>query len=135
MTAPGTILLAKMLVPETETPLTSGKAAHKGEPGPDIAAAEMPKDTNVLGAISRGTTDGLHLALNVAAMLISFLALIALANGFWAASMTAWRREAWPGFPNRFNRFSGTFLRLWPLSSGCPGKIASRSATSWAPGW
>ena len=37
-------------------------------------------DANVIGAAARGTTDGLHLALNVAAMLISFLSLVALAN-------------------------------------------------------
>ncbi|MGH9602728.1 MAG: NupC/NupG family nucleoside CNT transporter [Terriglobales bacterium] len=73
MTAPGTILLAKMLVPETEQPITAGRV--------DLDAAEMPKDQNFLGAIARGTIDGLHLALNVAAMLIAFLALIALLNG------------------------------------------------------
>ncbi len=73
MTAPGTILLAKMLVPETEQPVTAGNV--------DAVAAEMPKDQNFLGAIARGTSDGLHLALNVAAMLIAFLALIALING------------------------------------------------------
>jgi CNT family concentrative nucleoside transporter len=70
MTAPGTLLMAKMLVPETEQPLTAGRV-------------EMPpveKESNVLGAIARGTVDGLHLALNVAAMLITFLALLALVN-------------------------------------------------------
>src|SRR5438876_910684 len=67
MTAPGTILMAKMLVPETEQPLTAGRVV--------LEPAQESKETNVLGAISRGTTDGLHLALNVAAMLISFLAL------------------------------------------------------------
>ena len=46
-------------------------------------AEAMPKDENVLGAITRGTIDGLHLALNIAAMLISFLALIALVNGIF----------------------------------------------------
>jgi CNT family concentrative nucleoside transporter len=85
MTAPGTILLAKMLVPETETPVTSGTKADTstvgGSPALDIDKVEMPKDANILGAIARGTTDGMHLALNVAAMLISFLALIAVANG------------------------------------------------------
>jgi CNT family concentrative nucleoside transporter len=43
--------------------------------------AELERDPNVLGAISRGTIDGLHLALNVAAMLISFIALIYLVDG------------------------------------------------------
>jgi CNT family concentrative nucleoside transporter len=71
MTAPGTLLIAKMLVPETETPRTAGtvKMEH-GE-----------RDANFLAAIARGTSDGLHLALNVAAMLIAFLALIYLLNG------------------------------------------------------
>jgi CNT family concentrative nucleoside transporter len=71
MTAPGTLLMAKMLVPETETPRTAGQVV-------------MPKEeehSNLLGAIARGTTDGLHMALNIAAMLISFLALIALLDG------------------------------------------------------
>jgi concentrative nucleoside transporter, CNT family len=85
MTAPGTILMAKMLVPETEQPLT---APGHNPPGAAQAPANLDmddalkknKDENVLGAIARGTTDGLNLAINVAAMLISFLALIALAN-------------------------------------------------------
>jgi concentrative nucleoside transporter, CNT family len=85
MTAPGTILIAKMLVPETETPVTAVKGRGGNEaaasPPVDIDKVEMPRDANVLGAISRGTTDGLHLALNVGAMLVSFLALIALTNG------------------------------------------------------
>jgi CNT family concentrative nucleoside transporter len=75
MTAPGTILISKMLVPETEVPKTAGRVVMSEEE----AAAE--KSENLLGAIARGTTDGLGLALNIAAMLIAFLALIALANG------------------------------------------------------
>jgi CNT family concentrative nucleoside transporter len=71
MTAPGTLLMAKMLVPETEQPLTAGR----------VEMPEMEKETNFLGAISRGTVDGLHLALNVGAMLISFIALLYLVNG------------------------------------------------------
>jgi CNT family concentrative nucleoside transporter len=72
MTSPGTILVAKMLVPETEVPATEGRVV-------------MPKDElrkegkeNLIGAIARGTIDGGKLALNVAIMLISFLALVAL---------------------------------------------------------
>ncbi len=70
MTAPGTLLMAKMLVPETEEPLTAGR----------VQMPEMEKEANFLGAISRGTSDGLHLAINVGAMLISFVALVALVN-------------------------------------------------------
>ena len=75
MTAPGTILMSKMLVPETETPKTAGRVVMSEE------EVDAEKKENLLGAIARGTTDGLHLALNIAAMLISFLALIALLNG------------------------------------------------------
>jgi concentrative nucleoside transporter, CNT family len=75
MTAPGTLLMAKMLVPETEQPKTAGRVVMSEE------EEETEKQENLLGAVARGTTDGLHLALNIAAMLISFLALIALTNG------------------------------------------------------
>src|SRR5437016_2221587 len=75
MTAPGTILISKMLVPETEQPKTAGQEVMSA----DEEAKE--KQENLLGASARGTTDGLGLALNIAAMLIAFLALIALANG------------------------------------------------------
>jgi len=70
MTAPGTILLAKMLVPETEQPETAGT----------VRLVVPRTDANVIGAAARGTGEGLQLALNVGAMLISFLALVALVN-------------------------------------------------------
>ena len=50
MTAPGTLLMAKMLVPETEQPLTAGR----------VEMPPMEKESNILGAIARGTTDGLE---------------------------------------------------------------------------
>jgi len=78
MTAPGTLLMAKMLVPETEQPKTAGRVVMSAE------EEKTEKEENLLGAIARGTTDGLHLALNIAAMLISFLALIALTDGILA---------------------------------------------------
>ncbi len=82
MTAPGTLLMAKMLVPETEQPLTAGR----------VEMPPMEKESNILGAISRGTVDGLHLALNVGAMLITFLALLALVNAMmgWTHLHIAW---------------------------------------------
>ena len=91
MTAPGTVLMAKMFVPETEEPLTSPHrttdtktdATQTAKSTAEMDIEAMPKDENVLGAITRGTIDGLHLALNIAAMLISFLALIALVNGIF----------------------------------------------------
>jgi len=75
MTAPGTILVSKMLVPETEAPKTAGRVV--------MSEDEIEKESheNLLGAIARGTGDGLHMALNIGAMLIAFLALVALVDG------------------------------------------------------
>jgi CNT family concentrative nucleoside transporter len=71
MTCPATLMLAKMLIPETEKPATSGEVKVQIErPG-----------VNVIDAAARGAGDGLLLALNVAAMLIAFIGLIALVNG------------------------------------------------------
>jgi len=70
MTSPGTILIAKMLVPETGVPATEGRVV--------IPKDELHKDENLIGAIARGTIDGGKLAFNVGIMLISFLALVAL---------------------------------------------------------
>jgi CNT family concentrative nucleoside transporter len=70
MTAPGTLMLSKLFVPETGTPETLGTVKL------NIAKT----DVNVIDAAGRGTSEGLHLAMNVIAMLVSFVALIALAN-------------------------------------------------------
>jgi concentrative nucleoside transporter, CNT family len=70
MTAPGTIMMAKIFVPETEVPTTMGS----------VRLVVERTDVNVIDAAGRGTGEGLHLALNVAAMLLSFLSLVALAN-------------------------------------------------------
>src|SRR6476659_1035339 len=70
MTAPGTLMMAKMFVPETEVPKTMGTVRL------DVAKT----DVNVIDAAARGTSEGLHLALNVGAILISFIALVALVN-------------------------------------------------------
>jgi len=70
MTSPGTILVAKMMVPETEVPATEGRVVMPKD--------ELHKEENLIGAIARGTIDGGKLALNVAIMLVSFLALVAL---------------------------------------------------------
>jgi concentrative nucleoside transporter, CNT family len=71
MTAPGTMLVSKMLIPETGKPQTAG----------EVKLILEKKDVNLLDAITRGVLDGLFIALNVGAMLIAFVALIALANG------------------------------------------------------
>jgi CNT family concentrative nucleoside transporter len=103
MTAPGTLLMAKMLVPETEQPKTAGRVVMN----PDEEKTE--KEENLLGAIARGTTDGLHLALNIAAMLISFLALIALTNGIFGGIHA---HVAW--FPKSLEQIFGYLF--WPIA-------------------
>jgi len=70
MTAPGTLMMAKIFVPETQVPETMGTVKLEIE----------RTDVNVIDAAGRGTGEGLALALNVGAMLISFLALVALVN-------------------------------------------------------
>jgi CNT family concentrative nucleoside transporter len=71
MAAPATMMLAKILVPETGVPLTRG-----------TVKIEVEKTTaNVIDAAATGAGDGLKLAMNVGAMLLAFIALIALLNG------------------------------------------------------
>src|SRR5215472_16852532 len=71
MTSPATLMLAKMLIPETDHPATMGGVKVEVEkPG-----------VNVIDAAARGAGDGLHLALNIGGMLIAFIGLIALVNG------------------------------------------------------
>jgi len=73
MAAPGGLLFAKIMLPETETPNDS----------PDLEA-QMPdidRPSNVLDAAASGAASGMQLALNVGAMLLAFVALIALLNG------------------------------------------------------
>ncbi len=75
MSAPASLMMAKLAVPETETPRTLG----------DVRV-ELPRsDANLLDAASRGATEGLTLALNVGAMLLVFVGLLALADMALAA--------------------------------------------------
>jgi len=82
MTAPGAIMMAKMIVPETEKPLT----------GADVEVVVPKQDVNVIDAAGRGAIEGLYLSLNVAGMLIAFIALVALVNGIfgYVHGMAVW---------------------------------------------
>lgn len=79
MAIPGSIVMAKIIYPETETSKMTDKAQ----------AEVVSSSANILDAISSGTTDGMYLALNVGAMLISFLGLIALTNAILGCVSTA----------------------------------------------
>jgi concentrative nucleoside transporter, CNT family len=99
MTAPGTILVAKMLVPETEVPATAG-TVH-------MPPNEEHKNDNFIAAIARGTIDGGQLAFNVAIMLISFLALVGLLNAtMLGISNFLWAHGHIP-FPHSLNSVLG----------------------------
>ena len=107
MTAPGTILVAKMLVPETETPATMG-VVH-------VPKNEEHKNENLLGAIARGTIDGGQLAFNVAIMLISFIALISLLNAIFGG-VHNWLGGHHIPFPSTINAVLGAHVRAHCLA-------------------
>jgi CNT family concentrative nucleoside transporter len=70
MSAPAAILVAKIMYPETEASMTAG----------DVKIRIEKVDDNVVEALARGATDGMKLAINVAAMLIAFVAMVELVN-------------------------------------------------------
>jgi concentrative nucleoside transporter, CNT family len=72
MAAPGTFLIAKILWPETESPVTMGTVRMQVE----------KTSANFIDATASGATQGMTLVLNISAMLIAFVALIAMLNGF-----------------------------------------------------
>jgi concentrative nucleoside transporter, CNT family len=105
MTAPGTILMAKLFEPETETPETYG----------NVRLAIPRTDVNVVDAAARGTSEGLHLMLNVIAMLVSFIALVALVNGGFGA-LHGWL----PWFPADLQTVLGWIFRPVAFLMGVP---------------
>lgn len=111
MTAPATIMLAKMMVPETEQPETAGSVKLEVEkPG-----------VNVIDAAARGAGDGLQLALNIGAMLIAFVALIALVNGLFG-----WVHGFLPWFPEKLEILFGMLFSPIAWLMGVPWRDAGR---------
>ncbi|CAM4243719.1 NupC/NupG family nucleoside CNT transporter [Stenotrophomonas indicatrix] len=80
MAAPATLVVAKLLIPETGTPLTRGTVKMEVE----------KTSSNIIDAAAAGAGDGLKLALNIGAMLLAFIALIALLNAplTWIGEVT-----------------------------------------------
>lgn len=76
MSAPAAIVIAKMLFPETQTPETAG----------NVPLTVESKDANIIDAAARGASEGVGLAINVAAMLIAFIAMIAMFNHLWGGA-------------------------------------------------
>lgn len=103
MAAPGALIFAKIFLPEREKAQTAG-ALHM---------PEMPKQANVIDAAATGARDGLGLAVNVGAMLLAFIALIAVVNallgllaGWFAGMGMAW-------FPENLREIFSYVL--WPI--------------------
>jgi concentrative nucleoside transporter, CNT family len=110
MTAPGTLTVAKMLVPETEVPETA-----KGATLP-----EEERASNVLEAAAKGTSDGLVLALNVAAMLISFLSIIFLVNSMLGGAHNVLAAHGLPWFPASLEKIFGVLFAPVAFFIGVP---------------
>jgi len=96
MTAPGAIMMAKIIVPEVDQPKTGG----------DVEVVVPKQDVNVIDAAGRGAIEGLHLSLNVAGMLIAFIALVALVNG-----MFGYVHNFWAWFPASLDIVLGWVFR------------------------
>ena len=140
MSAPAALVIAKLLYPETEKSETAG----------EVEIPEVTTSDNVVGAAAQGTTDGLKLALNVGAMLLAFIALIAVADSVlgWLDQLIDGRFLGWlnanfdiPGlrtamadpdtgevrgyFPGSLRTFFGTLLAPLAWLMGVPWKDAS----------
>jgi CNT family concentrative nucleoside transporter len=76
MSAPAALVIAKIIYPETSTPETAKE---------DVELAQVSDEANFLEAIGNGATEGMKLAINIAAMLIAFISVIALLN--WGLSL------------------------------------------------
>ena len=94
MAAPGAIVLSKILYPQTEPVNT------------DVKVSSEKIGSNFLDAIAKGTTEGLHLALNVGAMLLVFVAFIAMINGIlgWIGDLSS--LNSWVAANSPYDRFS-----------------------------
>jgi len=103
MTAPISLTIAKIIVPETETPETAGV----------VNAAPIDSSVNVLDAAANGASDGLKLAINVGAMLIAFIALVSLLNAMLSVIPMA-------GEPLTLERMLGWLFSPLALLMGIP---------------
>ena len=115
MAAPATMVISKMLIPELSVPLTRG-----------TVNMEVEKSTrNVIDAAAAGAADGLRLALNIGAMLLAFIALIALINSplTWLGEVTG--LQAAIGRPTDLSTLLGVLLAPIAWVIGVPWSYAS----------
>jgi CNT family concentrative nucleoside transporter len=115
MAAPATLVIAKVLIPETAEPLTRGTVKMEVE----------KTSSNVIDAAAAGAADGLRLALNIGAMLLAFIALIALVNWplTWLGDVTG--LAAWLGKPTDLAAILGYVLAPLAWVIGVPWQDAN----------
>jgi CNT family concentrative nucleoside transporter len=115
MAAPATLVIAKLLIPETAEPLTRGTVKMEVE----------KTTTNIIDAAAAGAADGLRLALNIGAMLLAFIALIALINWplTWIGEVTG--LAAWLGQPTDMATLLGYLLAPIAWVIGVPWEDAT----------
>ena len=115
MAAPATLVVAKLLIPETGTPLTRGTVKMEVE----------KTSSNIIDAAAGGAADGLRLALNIGAMLLAFIALIALLNAplTWIGDVTG--LAAAIGRPTNLSTIFGYLLAPIAWVIGTPWADAS----------
>ncbi|HEX6693680.1 MAG TPA: nucleoside transporter C-terminal domain-containing protein [Longimicrobiales bacterium] len=127
MSAPAAIVFAKLMLPEKEVPVTSGSL--------DVDVEKV--DANVIDAAARGAGEGLQLALNVGAMLLAFIALIALINALfgWVGDITGiagvFRGQGWMAGSERLTLewLLGRLLAPLAFFMGVPWKDATEIGT------
>ncbi|MDD8016760.1 MAG: nucleoside transporter C-terminal domain-containing protein [Bacteroidota bacterium] len=114
MSAPATMIIAKVLIPEVEQPLTKGTVKLQIE----------KTHSNVIEAAAGGASDGVKLAINVAAMLVAFVALIALLNGLlgwvgWVTGLNVMLQSNY-GHPLSLELLFGLILQFVAFAIGVP---------------
>ena len=109
ISAPASLLVSKLMIPETDAPRTAAGVRFQVE----------RIDANLVDAATRGTSDGLALALNVAAMLVTFTALVALVN-----FVITWAVKRLPGY-------HGPDVTLQMIMSYPMAPLAWLSGVSW----
>ncbi len=118
MAAPATIIVAKMLLPETGDPLTMGTVRLKVE----------KTQSNVIEAAASGAGTGVQLALNVAGMLLAFIALIALLNALlgWIGGITSINTlcQTYYGKPLSLELLFGIIFQFIAFAIGVPWQDA-----------
>jgi CNT family concentrative nucleoside transporter len=104
MAAPGALMFAKITLPETEKPVTAG----------NVQMPKLERATNVIDAAANGTRDGLGLAVNVGAMLLAFIALIAVVNALLGWTSGQLSSIGFEYFPDSLKQIFSVIF--WPLA-------------------